>query len=175
MTPREVEEYRALRETIRERGTSRVWFMLAGLSAWAGLVVSTIAWAPFPMASLIPLLVLGACFEGVFAFHTGVERIGRYLQVFYEDDDSPRRWESQAMAYGSRFPGGAVDPLFVAFFGLATFLNFVPVVLAMPVAIEYVVVGAFHVLLLARLAFARRHAIGQRPLELERFRQLRNL
>jgi hypothetical protein len=174
VTPRELEEYRALRETIRERGTARIWVVLAGLAAWAGLAIATIAWAPFPVASLFPLLVLAAAFEGVFALHTGVERIGRYVQVFYEDDESTRQWEGQAMAYGSRFPGGAVDPLFVALFGLATLLNFVPVVLVAAVAIEYIVVGAFHVLMLARLGVARRHAARQRAIDLERFRQLRN-
>ena len=33
MTPRELEEYRALRETIRERGTARVWIFVVGLVA----------------------------------------------------------------------------------------------------------------------------------------------
>jgi len=28
MTPRELEEYRALRHTIRERGTARVWIFV---------------------------------------------------------------------------------------------------------------------------------------------------
>ena len=43
LTPRELEEYRALRDTIRERGTTRVWIVLAGLVAWAGLVLATAA------------------------------------------------------------------------------------------------------------------------------------
>ena len=43
---------------------------------------------PVPLATLVPLLVLAAAFECVFALHVGIERVGRYLQVFYED-----RWE----------------------------------------------------------------------------------
>ena len=35
MTPREVQEYTALRATIRERGTARIWVFLALLVAWA--------------------------------------------------------------------------------------------------------------------------------------------
>ena len=39
--------------------------------------------AAIPVATLLPLVLLAACFEAIFALHTGVERIGRYLQVFY--------------------------------------------------------------------------------------------
>ena len=87
------------------------------------------------MATLLPLLLLAAGFEVVFGLHTAVERIGRYLQVFYEEDDPSRlerSWERTAMAYGRTYPGGS-DPLFVAYFFLATLLNFVPVILAEPV------------------------------------------
>ena len=79
MTPRELEEYRALRETIRERGTVRVWLAVMSTAAWAALALSALALAPWPVATLLPLLMLAAGFEGVFALHTGVERIGRYL------------------------------------------------------------------------------------------------
>ncbi len=173
MTPRELEDYRALRDTIRERGTVRVWLVLAGITAWGSLTVLTIAWAPWAVATLLPLLVLAAAFEGVFALHTGVERIGRYLQVFYEDDESVRKWEQQAMAYGRRFPGGAPDPLFAIIFGLATLFNFVPVVLAGGIAIEYGVVGLLHLLFLIRLVQARLQAVRQRSRDLERFQQLK--
>ena len=101
MTTRE-EEYRALRDTIRERGTTRVWIVLAGLSAWAALAIGTFALAPFPAATVLPLLVLAAAFEIVFALHTGVERIGRYLQVFHEEASG---WEHAAMSYGQKFQG----------------------------------------------------------------------
>ena len=86
MTPRELEEYRTLRDTIRQRGTTRVWVFLAGLTAWAALTVATAALAALPVATLLPLLILAAAFEAVFSLHVGVERIGRYVQVFFEDD-----------------------------------------------------------------------------------------
>ena len=54
------------------------------------------------MSTLVPLLILVAGFEAIFALHVNVERIGRYLQVFHEDDDG---WEQVAMQFG-RFPGG---------------------------------------------------------------------
>ncbi|OLC51784.1 MAG: hypothetical protein AUH43_01735 [Acidobacteria bacterium 13_1_40CM_65_14] len=87
MTAREQEEYSALRATIRERGTTRVWVFLVGLVAWGALTVATAALASTPVAVLLPLLILAAAFEAVLALHVGVERIGRYLQVFYEDQD----------------------------------------------------------------------------------------
>ena len=106
MTPREVEEYRALRATIRERGTTRVWIALAGISAWAALTVATAAIAAFPVATLLPLLVLATAFEIVLALHVGVERIGRYLQVFYEDTPG---WETRIIRFGEAFiPGEAI-------------------------------------------------------------------
>ena len=84
MTVREQDEYSALRATIRERGTARVYVFTAGVAAWAAAAIATAALASTPVAALLPLLVLAAAFEGVFALHVGVERIGRYLQVFYE-------------------------------------------------------------------------------------------
>jgi hypothetical protein len=89
MTPRELEEYRTLRDTIRQRGTTRIWVFLAGLTAWAALTVATAALAALPIATLLPLLILAAAFEAVFSLHVGVERIGRYVQVFFEDDSTP--------------------------------------------------------------------------------------
>jgi len=78
MTPRELEEYRALRDTIRERGTTRAWLLLATFVAWAALAIATASLAALPVATLLPLLVLAVGFETGFALHTGVERIARY-------------------------------------------------------------------------------------------------
>ena len=119
MTPRQLEEYRALRETIRERGTARIWVVLAGLTSWAGLAIATTALAVLPIATFLPLLVLAATFEIVFSLHTGVERVGRYIQVFFEDE-TIGGWEHEAMAYGRAFPGSGPDPLFGFYFWLAT-------------------------------------------------------
>ena len=187
MTPREVEEYRALRATIRERGTTRLWLFLAGLAAWAASTIATSALAALPVATLLPLLVLAAGFEAIFSLHTGVERIGRYVQVFFEEHDEPagssledltdvprvtRAWERVAMAYGRAYPGGA-DPLFTAHFVLATCLNFVPVILAEPLRIELTIVGAVHLLFIARILTARHHAGRQRATDLERFQRIK--
>ena len=187
MTPREIEEYRALRATIRQRGSLRVGLFFTTLVAWAAAAIATAALATLPVATLLPLLLLAAGFEGMFSLHTGVERIGRYLQVFYGDDEAsppdPTRsraeagsrvadWERTAMAYGQRYPGGP-DPLFASYFVIATVLNFVPVLLAEPVRIELTVVGLAHLLVVGRVLLARHASAGQRAKDLERFQRLK--
>lgn len=183
MTPREVEEYRALRATVRERGTARVWLFFGVMAAWAAATIATAALAALPVATLLPLLVLAAGFEALFTLHTGVERIGRYIQVFYGDEEgappaptsgSRREWERTVMAYGLAYPGGGSDPLFAAYFFLATILNFVPVLLAEPVRIEVIVVGAVHLIFIGRVIAARRASGRQRAVDLERFQQIKN-
>lgn len=172
MTARELEEYSALRATIRERGTARVWICLAGLAVWAALTIATAALASLPIATLLPLLILGVTFEIVFALHTGVERIGRYIQVFFEAPGE-RVWEHTAMAFGRAFPGGGSDPLFTPYFAMATVLNLVPAAFARPVAIEWVVVGLPHLLFIARLWRGGRRSAVQRAVDLERFAKLK--
>jgi hypothetical protein len=166
LTPRELEEYRALRDTIRERGTARAWIVLAGFTAWAGVLLGTSRSLPIPVASVLPLIILAISFEVVFALHTGVERIGRYIQVFFEHDSG---WEHTAM----QLPGGHIDPLFANFFRIATILNFVPAAFARPEPVEWAFVGAIHLLFIARLAQAGRRASRQRTVDLEIFQRLR--
>jgi hypothetical protein len=173
MTPRELEEYRALRATIRERGTTRVWIVLAGFAAWAGLLLATAALTALPVASLLPLLILAVAFEIAFALHSGVERVGRYVQVFFEDAEPG--WETRIMAFAQQFPTtSGSDPLFCAYFWTATGFNFVPVTLTGPVLVEWLVVGAAHALFALRVAGARRQSARQRSKELEHFQQLKN-
>ncbi|HEX4346918.1 MAG TPA: hypothetical protein VHZ73_05060 [Vicinamibacterales bacterium] len=174
MTEREIDEYRALRATIRERGTTRVWVFIVGIAVWAGLAVATAALAALPVATLLPLLILAAAFEAVLAIHTGVERIGRYIQVFFEDSAGDPGWEHRVMVYGRMFPGAGSDPVFTAYFLTATVFNFVPVLLAGAVPIEYGVVGAIHALFIVRLLLSKNHAAHQRDGDLERFQKIRS-
>src|SRR6266853_3662933 len=164
------EEYRSLRVTIAARGTARVWVFLVGIVAWAALITATAALAALPIATLLPLLVLVAAFEAVFSLHVGVERIGRYIQVFLEEGHG---WEHAAMAFGRPLRGTRVDPLFTVCFLIATLLNFVPVLLAEPVAIELWVVGAVHLFVAIRILLGRRSATRQRAADLKRFLELK--
>jgi len=195
MTVREQEEYSALRATIRERGTVRVGLFVAGMAGWAALTIATAALASTPLATLLPLLVLASVFEAIFALHVGVERIGRYIQVFHETEshaapdsaDAPtapglptppaspaaQGWEHVSMAFG-RPPGGlAIDALFTVPFLLAALFNITPALLLDPIRTELIFVGGAHALFVLRLFVARQAAAKQRAIDLERFRQLK--
>ena len=167
------EEYRALRATIRERGTARVWVLVAGFVGWGGLAMATAALASLPVATFLPLLVLAVTFEAVFSLHVGVERIGRYLQVFHEGTADNGGWEHTAMAFGKPLAGTGTDPLFVAHFLIATLLNIMPALLAEPVQLEIAVVGSGHLLFAARVLLAARTSTKQRVADLKRFEELK--
>lgn len=178
----EVQEYTELRRTIRQRGTVRVIVTLITFVAWAMLVLAVMALLVVPAFSLVPLLVLAAGFEIVFATHVGVERIGRYLQVRYEATaDGPPMWEHVAMRIGLH-PGGSggIDPLYSGLFVGAAVLNLAPVGLLTagsespmigPVPVELLVYGLFHAVFVGRVASARRFAARQRDRDLAMFTQ----
>jgi hypothetical protein len=170
-TARATEEYRALRATIRERGTARVCLFCGGFVAWGALMLATAALASTPMATLMPLLVLAAIFEAVYALHIGVERIGRYVQAFYEAVEPG--WEQAAMAFGRPKGGASIDALFTVPFLLAAIFNLGPALYLSPTTEELVFVGGAHALFAVRLFFARATAARQRAVDLARFLDLK--
>jgi len=201
MTGREQDEYSALRATIRERGTARICIFVAGIAAWAAVTIATAALASTPVAALLPLLLLASVFEAIYALHVGVERIGRYIQVFHEAEsqaaDAPgppalpasparpappappappalRGWEHVAMAFGRPAGAVAIDALFTVPFLLATLFNIAPALMLNPVRTELIFVGGAHALFVLRLFVARQAAARQRAIDLERFQQLKN-
>ena len=147
-----------------------MWILVAGLIGWGGLTMATAALASLPVATFLPLLILAMTFEAVFSLHVGVERIGRYLQVFHEDNGG---WEHTAMAFGKPMAGTGTDPLFVAHFLIAGLLNIVPALLAEPVQLEFAVVASAHLLFVARVLLAARAASKQRAADLKRFEELK--
>ena len=166
-------EYAALRGTIRERGTVRVCAVLIGLSVWGTLVTAVLVTSLRAPALLVPFIILVATFEINFFVHTGVERIGRYLQVFYEEQTGTRGWETTTMSYGSRFPSGGLDPLFSIVFFAATLLNFLGFLTLPPARPIATAISLFaHLTFTYRIVVARRASAAQRALDLERFRNL---
>jgi hypothetical protein len=164
------EEFSALRATIRERGTVRMILLPVTFGLWSGAAVATTAAIQLPIATLVPLLVLAAGFESIYALHINVERIGRYLQVFHEPDGG---WEHVAMTFGERFPGRGPDALFSTLFLMAAALNYLPVALGGTTA-ELVALGVLHLVLAVHIGTARSRASKQRKLDLERFQVLKN-
>ncbi|HEX5473044.1 MAG TPA: hypothetical protein VFX12_00160 [Vicinamibacterales bacterium] len=167
---RHQEEYAALRATIRERGTVRMILLPVTVALWAAVAVATTAAIAFPIAALVPLMVLAAGFEAVYALHVNVERIGRYLQTFHEPDGG---WEHVAMAFGQRFPGRGEDALFSTVFLIAIALNYLPIAIGGTTP-ELVAGGVLHLLLAIHIGTARRRAAQQRRADLERFQTLKD-
>ena len=158
-----------MRATIRERGTARMVLVPIIFIAWAATAVATAAVITVALSTLVPLMILAAGFEAIFALHVNVERIGRYLQTFHEQD---RGWEHVAMRFGQRFPGSGPDPMFSRLFILAVSINLMPVALGGEIA-EIVVVAVLHLVLIVRIRFARQFAGAQRAADLKRFEALR--
>jgi hypothetical protein len=181
-----VEEYRALRATIRERGTMRALVTTITFVSWAGLSLTAVALFVLPPLALIPLLALAAGFEVIFAMHVGVERIGRYIQRRFETGDGLPGWEHAAMKVGAAtHAGGGVDPLLTWPFVFATLLNLMIVLIMQtdpgPVdeatmatfegipPVSFGVFALLHGAFIARLFSARRFARGQRERDLQLF------
>jgi hypothetical protein len=169
-------EYAVLRHTIASRGTTRMVLFPVVMIAWAALALTVLTFADAPIASLYPLAALVGGFEAIHALHVGVERIGRYLQVYYESADAGPRWEHTVMAVGPALPGGGIDPLFTVVFACATFVNIIPALALQPraTATELAVIGVLHLALVIRIVRARGAAARQRAVELETFRAIRS-
>ena len=94
----------------------RACSILIGLAVGAALVVTLVVSEASGAVTLVPLVVLAATFEFSFFIHTAVERIGRYIQVFYEERAQWHGWETTAMRYGTTFPATGLDPTFSLLF-----------------------------------------------------------
>jgi hypothetical protein len=180
-SPLAVEEYRALRATIRERGTIRLIVTVLTFVAWSALAVAVQALFALPVMTLVPLMMLAIGFEVVFAAHVGVERIGRYLYVHHESADGRASpcWEHAISQMGPRANSGSgLDPLFAVGFITAAILNLVPALIvttyvagARPggIVLWSVLFTLAHALFIARVFGAKRFAVRQRPLDTELF------
>ena len=171
-------EYVVLRRTIAQRGALRPVLLVTGIGLWAFALTAVIAWLPYPVASVIPLLVLVATFEAIRPLHFGAERIGRYLQVFYEEaherDRSlhdPPAWERVAMSFG-KVPGVGGHPLFIPVFLMATVANYLAVVIPGPLPLEIAAMAVPHLAFVAWLVAADRAMKRQREIELARMREI---
>jgi len=183
-----VEEYRALRNTIQQRGSLRVALTVITFSVWAGTILFVCSQSTLLFLSLVPLIILTAGFEAVFALHIGVERIGRYIQAHHEPaSHGQARWEESAL--GFRGPSGGAHPLFPWMFISAALINLTlgflyGLGLAEPLTSSqgglgavvvpggFVPVALLHLLLVARVILATRYAAGQRARDLEEYRRI---
>jgi hypothetical protein len=176
-----IEEYRALRATIRERGTARMIVSLVTFLGWSGLLAVVARPLQAPEFVLLPLVGLWAGFEVIAAIHIAVERIGRYVQVHYETRPGELPgWEQTAMQL-ERKPGAATgsDPLLFRLFALAALLNLMPlspyvVSQSSPVGltIQITVTVVLHIAFFLRILQARRFTRTQRARDVDLFTRL---
>jgi hypothetical protein len=162
-------EYAAMRATIRERGTARLVLVPVIFIAWAATAIATAAVITVALSTVVPLMVLAAGFEGIFALYTNVERIGRYVQVFHEREPG---WEHVTMEFGRRYPGGGPDPLFGRLFVIAISINYLPAALG-GTPVELAVLAILHLAVILRMRVARLAAASQRAADLEKFEAIR--
>jgi hypothetical protein len=165
-------EFTALRATIASRGTVRMVLVPVVVLGWASLAIVVVLFGDLPVAALPPLAILVAGFEAVNALHVGVERIGRYHQVFYEGRPGAPAWETTAMAVAPRVRSAGVDPLFTVVFAAATILNMTTALVPEPTPLETLMIGGFHAVFLLRIARARQRAGSQRTHDLHAFQEL---
>ena len=168
-------EFIALRRTIASRGTARIILLPVTLIAWSALTCTLLFVSDLPIASLFSLAILVGGFEAIHALHVGVERIGRYVQVYYEASENGPQWETTAMAIGPALPGGGVDPLFTIVFAASALINVIPALLPAPVDVREIgVIAALHAAFVVRLVRARGAAARQRAVELESYRAIKS-
>ena len=167
-------EFVVLRQTIAIRGTARMALVPVTLLGWAVLTLVLLVTGGPPVATVVTLAVLVGGFEAVHALHVGAERIGRYLQVYYEALADGPRWETAVMTVGPALPGGGIDPLFTVVFVGATIVNMVPALLPAPTALEAGVIALLHVGFIFRVVRARVTASRQRAVELESFKAMQS-
>ena len=167
-------EYEVLRRTIAARGTARMLVAPTSCLGWAALTLAHASVAGTPTTSLLSLAVLVAGFESVHALHVGSERIGRYLQIYYEADVNGPRWESTAMLVGPALPGGGIDPLFSGLFIGVCLLNLLAAQPFKFTPIEASMMITAHAAFVVRIVRARMAASRQRAVELESFKALQS-
>ena len=148
---------------------------MGGLGSWAVVLAAVLVWLPVPLAATLPLLMLAGTFEAVRVLHLGVERIGRYLQVFYEESAGagPPAWERTAMDFGPSLPGAGGHPFFLPLFAMATVVNGLAVILPGPILVEAITLAVPHLAFVLWMLYCDRGMRRQRASDLARYREMK--
>ena len=168
-------EFTVLRQTIAARGTVRMILLPVTVIGWTSVTAALLQGLTVPgLLALVPLSVLIAGFEAIHALNVGVERIGRYLQVYYEGRVDGPMWETTAMSVGPGLPGGGIDPLFTVVFIAASALNLTLAAPELRTMTEIVTVVPMHAIFWIRVIRARGAAARQRAVDLETYRAVKS-
>ena len=147
------DEHHVLRVTIQQRGTARMVMIPLIFIGWAATAVATAAVITVAVSTLIPLLILVAGFEAVFALHVNVERLTHYLKATHATEGG---WEEAD--FNHRSGRKAPDPLFSRVFVLATSVNFLPAALGWENLAELTILAVLHLLFINRVRLGRAFA-----------------
>ena len=168
-------EFTVLRQTIAVRGTVRMTLLPVTVIGWTAITAALLQGLTVPgLLALVPLSVLIAGFEAIHALNVGVERIGRYLQVYYEAGGDGPMWETTAMSVGPGLPGGGIDPLFTVVFIAASALNLALAAPELRTITEIAVIVPVHAIFWIRVIRARGAAARQRAVDLETYRAVKS-
>lgn len=168
-------EFTVLRQTIAARGTVRMALLPVTVIGWTAMTAALLQGLTVPgLLALVPLSVLIAGFEAIHALNVGVERIGRYLQVYYEAGGDGPMWETTAMSVGPGLPGGGIDPLFTVVFVAASALNLALAAPELRTITEIAAVVPVHAIFWIRVIRARGAAARQRAVDLETYRAVKS-
>lgn len=165
-------EYASLRQAIAQRGQMKATVALVGLLGWAALWLAGFVLLSDVRVTAVSLAVLWATFEIIRPLHIGAERLGRYLQVFYEVPGQLPAWEHTAMALGASVPGAAGHPMYIPLFVGATLLNATALWVDGPLTFEGALMLGPHLALLWWLWRADRAMRVQRVDDLARLQAL---
>jgi hypothetical protein len=176
----QLEEFRALRASVRERAIARVLLLAMTWLGWAALATAIMLVVPAPLLLTVPLVVLLAAFEVNLATVRAAERVSHYLRVVFEERRAVSGWETASADLASRYPGSVGDPLFLWVFVAVLCANYVCVVIAIPEtadpararedSLDLALVTALHLALVLRFVLARRALRAGRTRELDRLR-----
>jgi hypothetical protein len=174
-------EFHELRATIRERGSARAFVTCITFVSWAVTVLLVGRMTVSFVSAVVPLIVLIAGFEVMFALHVGAERIGRYLFVFYESIPEAPKWETAIAAFGQTSAAAMphLSALAHTTFVAATLVNLAAAVVSAaqlrPEAYTEpgtVILGLLHALFVGRIYQAMRQARGQRERDTAAFLEI---
>jgi hypothetical protein len=168
-------EFTVLRQTIAARGTVRMVLLPVTVIGWTSITAALLQGLTVPgLLPLVPLSVLIAGFEAIHALNVGVERIGRYLQVYYDGRSDGPMWETTAMSVGPGLPGGGIDPLFTVVFIAVSALNLALAAPELRTMTAIVTLVPVHAIFWIRVIRARGAAARQRAVDLETYRAVKS-
>jgi hypothetical protein len=176
----QLEEFRALRATIRDRAIARVILLAISWVGWAAIATAIMLVLPATPLLALPLVVVLAAFEVNLGTVRAAEGIADYLRVVFEERRAVPGWETASAALARGRPAAA-DPLFFWIFVAVLCANYLCVVVAVgetadPSArvredsLDLAVATVLHAAVLLRFVLARRGLVNGRAGGLERLR-----